>query len=340
MHRRALLMVVAVTGLLLAYQLWAWNRPLVSETVTVQLPQGAGLNRIAYVLQDAGIVKQRRRFVLLAYLRGASRRLKAGEYQVMAGTSAWGLLSQLVAGRVLQYPFAIIEGWNFREVRQALANAPGLMQTLKDYTDAALMEKLGARGEHPEGRFYPDTYLYTRGETDAALLKRAYTRMKKKLDQEWQTRDPDVPLKSAYEALILASIVEKETGQVSERPLIAGVFINRLRRNMRLQTDPTVIYGLGEHFDGNLRLRDLRNDTPYNTYTRHGLPPTPIAMPGGDAIHAALHPDATRALYFVSRGDGSHVFSDTLKEHNRAVIRFQLKGQPLKRQPDANEGNG
>jgi UPF0755 protein len=190
------------------------------------------------------------------------------------------------------------------------------------------MTRLGHPGEHPEGRFFPDTYYFSAGQNDQAILARAYERMQARLKQEWEGRDPVVPYKNPYEALIMASIVEKETGRAEERRQIAGVFVNRLRRPMKLQTDPTVIYGLGERFDGNLRLRDLRQDTRYNTYTRLGLPPTPIAMPGREALYAALHPAETSALYFVSRGDGSHVFSDTLVEHNNAVIKYQLNGKP------------
>jgi UPF0755 protein len=192
------------------------------------------------------------------------------------------------------------------------------------------MVRLGHPGEHPEGRFFPDTYRYTRGQTDVSILAHALEKMQTRLDQEWGKRDPGLPYRTPYEALIMASIVEKETGRGDERPLIAGVFVNRLRRNMKLQTDPTVIYGLGERFDGNLRVRDLRTDSPYNTYTRYGLPPTPIAMAGAESLHAALHPVDTKALYFVGRGDGAHVFSETLADHNKAVVKYQLNGRPLK----------
>jgi UPF0755 protein len=192
------------------------------------------------------------------------------------------------------------------------------------------MARLGHPGEAPEGRFFPDTYYYSAGQTDRMILANAYDKMQKMLEQQWAARDADLPFKSPYEALILASIVEKETGRADERELIAGVFVNRLRHGMRLQSDPTVIYGMGDKYDGNIRLKDLMRDTPYNTYTRRGLPPTPVAMPGRDSLHAVLHPAVTDALYFVSRGDGSHVFSATLEEHNQAVIKYQLKGVPRK----------
>jgi UPF0755 protein len=229
---------------------------------------------------------------------------------------------------VVEYSLRLVEGWTFKQSLQALAQAPKLTQTLAGHTPEQIMARLGQPGRHPEGRFFPDTYKYTAGQTDLSILARAHERMQNTLQREWEARRADSPFKEPYEALVLASIVEKETGQPGERPMIAGVFINRLRRNMKLQTDPTVIYGLGEKFDGNLRLRDLRSDTPYNSYTRTGLPPTPIAMPGGAAIRAVMQPADTRALYFVSRGDGSHEFSETLGQHNDAVTKYQLGGKP------------
>jgi len=236
------------------------------------------------------------------------------------------------------YPLVLVEGWNFEQVRRALAGAPKLAQTLQGLPDEEVMRRLGYPGLHPEGRFFPDTYYYSAGHTDLALLQRAFERMRARLEQEWERRAPDLPYRTIDEALIMASIVEKETGRPEERTLIAGVFVNRLRRGMRLQTDPTVIYGLGAAYDGNIRARDLRRDNPYNTYTRAGLPPTPIAMTGGEALAAAMRPAATDALYFVSRGDGSHVFSATLKEHNAAVIKYQLKGTA--RPFSSSRGNG
>jgi UPF0755 protein len=229
----------------------------------------------------------------------------------------------LVRGEETLRTVTLVEGWNFRQVRQALAKAEQLQAQFHNLSDAQIMEKLGRPGLHPEGRFYPDTYTYAKGSSDLALLQRALKSMDKHLAKAWLTRLPNSPLKTPDEALILASIVEKETGKAADRPLIAGVFIHRLRIGMMLQTDPSVIYGLGTAFDGNLRRSDLRADTPYNTYTRTGLPPTPIAMPGKAALEAALHPAATQALYFVAKGDGSSHFSSDLTEHNRAVNRYQ-----------------
>ena len=245
------------------------------------------------------------------------------------------LLDQVVAGRVIEYPVVLLEGWTFRQFLALLAQAPKLTHSISGLTVPAIMERLGHPGEHPEGRFFPDTYYYSAGQTDIMILANAYDKMHKLLQREWEGRENNLPLKNAYEALILASIVEKETGRDDERRLIAGVFINRLRHGMRLQTDPTVIYGMGQTFDGNLRLKDLRRDNPYNTYTRKGLPPTPIAMPGKDALQAVLHPMVTGALFFVARGDGSHEFSSTLEEHNAAVLKYQLKGKPRKAAPPA-----
>jgi UPF0755 protein len=324
-------MLVAVATVMLVtagYFGWYWYRPLHPGEQTYEVRPGMTLRAFARELMARGVLYETHSFVTIATLAGRSRALKAGEYRFPEGSSVSAILDQVVAGRVVEYPLVLVEGWTFRQFQQTLAQAPKLQQTLAGLSPAKIMERLGHAGEHWEGRFYPDTYKYSSGHTDLMILTRAYERMQVQLESEWPKRDAGLPFKSAYEALILASIVEKETGKGEERPLIAGVFLNRLQRNMKLQTDPTVIYGLGEKFDGNLRRRDLANDTPYNTYTRTGLPPTPIAMPGGAAIRAVLHPEATRALYFVSRGDGSHVFSDNLKDHNDAVIKYQLGGKP------------
>jgi UPF0755 protein len=267
-------------------------------------------------------------FVWLAYLTGHQRDLKSGEYRFRNGMTARELLDQVVAGRVVEYPLVLVEGWTFRQFLDAIEKAPKLTRTLNGLSPRAIMERLGHHGEHPEGRFFPDTYYYSSGQTELAILANGYDKMQKLLQQEWEKRDNNLPFKDPYEALILASIVEKETGRADERRMIAGVFVNRLRHGMRLQTDPTVIYGMGESFDGNLRLKDLRRDTPYNTYTRSGLPPTPVAMPGKESLQAVMHPVITGALYFVARGDGSHDFSSTLEEHNKAVIKYQMKGKP------------
>jgi UPF0755 protein len=257
---------------------------------------------------------------------GQARSIKAGSYEITNTTTPQTLLLMLTRGEESLRTVTLVEGWNFRQWRQALAKADQLKQDSKEWSDAQLMSQLGRPGLHPEGRFYPDTYSYAKGASDTAVLKRALKSMDAHLGQAWANKSPLSPLKSSDEALILASIVEKETGKAADRPLIAGVFANRLRIGMLLQTDPTVIYGLGAGFDGNLRRSDLRSDTPYNTYTRAGLPPTPIAMPGKAAMAAAVQPASTQALYFVAKGDGSSHFSSSLSEHNRAVNRYQ-RGQ-------------
>jgi UPF0755 protein len=255
---------------------------------------------------------------------GGAGRLHAGEYAIEPGLSPRALLAKLAAGEVIQHHFTIVEGWTFAQLRDALAHDAGLTQSLSTSDDAAIMRQLGAADAPPEGWFLPETYNYVKGMEDIDILRRAHKAMADELDKLWPGRDPNVPLQSPYEALILASIVEKETGRADERPQIAAVFQHRLKIGMRLQTDPTVIYGLGAAFDGNLRRADLDTDTPFNTYTRDGLPPTPIALPGAASLNAALHPAATDALYFVARGNGSHEFSATLEAHNRAVAKYQL----------------
>jgi UPF0755 protein len=261
----------------------------------------------------------------LAWEQGVITRLQVGEYALGHGMTPSTLLAKLEQGRVIQHRFTVVEGWNFRELRLALAAETALEQTLPGLPDEEVMRRLGAGGEHPEGRFLPETYHYTRGISDLDLLKRTYLAMRGALDAAWEKRQPDLPISTPYEALVLASIIEKETGVARERPEIAGVFVRRLRLGMKLQTDPTVIYGLGASFDGNLTRNHLQTPTPWNTYTQFGLPPTPIALPGRAAIEAALDPAPGEALYFVSRGDGSHVFSKTLAEHNRAVVQYQLR---------------
>jgi UPF0755 protein len=259
-------------------------------------------------------------------LSGQSRQIKAGSYEIDAGTSPRSLLRKLVQGEEALRSVTLLEGWNIRQVRDALKRADQLKPLSADLTGSALMAQLGRPGVHPEGRFFPDTYTYAKGSTDVALLQRAMRAMDRRLAAVWELRDPGVALQTADEALILASIVEKETGRESDRTMVASVFNNRLRLGMRLQTDPTVIYGLGDAFDGNLRKVDLLTDTPWNTYTRSGLPPTPIAMPGRSSLLAAVKPANSRALYFVARGNGTSQFSATLDEHNRAVNKYQ-RGQ-------------
>jgi len=262
---------------------------------------------------------------LLAEQMRVAGRLHAGEYALSPGITPRQLLAAMAGGKVLQHHFTIVDGWTFRELRQALARADTLRHDGDSLDDAALMRRIGAPAENPEGRFLPETYAYVKGDSDLDLLRRAHQAMRQALERAWAGRDADLPLATPYEALILASIVEKETGRPGERAQIAGVFVRRLRKHMLLQTDPTVIYGMGAQYAGNIRRSDLTTDTPYNTYTRPGLPPTPIALPGRAALQAAVHPAPGDTLYFVARGDGGHVFSSTLAEHNRHVDCYQRK---------------
>lgn len=309
------------------YLQWAWHHPLNPGDDTYVVKSGSTLRAFARQLYEHRVLPEPYTITWMAYLTGRTRKLKAGEYRFRAGITAAEMLDQVVAGRVIEYPLVLVEGWNFRQFMQALEAAPKLDHTLTGQGPSEIMTRIGYANLHPEGRFFPDTYYYSLGQTDVQVLNRAFQKMQALLKEEWGNRDPDLPFKSVEEALILASIVEKETGLAEERRLIAGVFVNRLRKGMRLQSDPTVIYGIGPGFGGNIRLKDLRQDTPYNTYTRTGLPPTPIAMPGRDSVKATLHPANTPALYFVSRGDGSHIFTATLEEHNAAVTKYQLGGR-------------
>jgi UPF0755 protein len=296
------------------------------QTPSVDVAKGSSLRDVVGQLREQHVTNSRPLYwrVLAEQLRVAGR-LHAGEYALTAGMTPRELLLNMAAGKVLQRNFTIVDGWNFRDLRQALAKADRLRQDGAGLDDAALMAKIGAPGEMPEGRFLPETYAYVKGDSDLDILRRAHAAMAKMLDTLWPQRDKNVPLATPYDALILASIVEKETGRADERARIAGVFVRRLQEHMLLQTDPTVIYGMGESYAGNIHKSDLTTDTPYNTYTRAGLPPTPIAMAGKPAIEAALHPAAGSELYFVARGDGTHVFSSTLDEHNHNVACFQLK---------------
>jgi UPF0755 protein len=309
---------------------WWWlERPLPLATARVELSIEAGATprEIAQAWVDAGV--QTSPLALYQWFRwsGQARRIRAGSYEIDSGTSPRRLLAKLVQGQEAFEQVRFIEGWTLRQLRAELARAPALMPTTATLTEAELMSALGAPGQAAEGRFFPDTYVYSRGVSDLTVLKRAHRAMQQRLAAAWAARATDTPLKSADEALTLASIVEKETGQAADRGRIAGVFVNRLRIGMPLQTDPAVIYGLGGAFDGNLRKRDLLADTPYNTYTRAGLPPTPIALPGLASLQAATRPEPTRSLYFVARGDGSSAFSENLAEHNRAVNKHQ-RGRP------------
>jgi UPF0755 protein len=299
---------------------------LTAPTLDLSVEPGTTPRGVAQATVDSGVQTSP---VLLYWwfrLSGQARLIKAGSYELEAGLTPYRLLAKLTRGEEALRSVTLVEGWTFRQVRAALLKAEQLKPDSKGLDDSAIMEKLGAPGRHPEGRFFPDTYTYAKGSSDLKLLLRAMHAMDKQLAQAWQARAADSPLKTLDELLILASIVEKETGQASDRAMIASVFSNRLRLGMMLQTDPTVIYGLGERFDGNLRRRDLLADTPWNTYTRAGLPPTPISMPGKGALMAATQPANSRALYFVARGDGSSQFSESLDAHNRAVNKYQ-RGQ-------------
>jgi len=326
------LSVAAVT--LVKYQQFQESRLNVpADGLIYTLPAGASLNKLANDLDTRGIIQRPRFFILLGRQMEAATRLQAGEYSLIKEMTPQAMLEEMVAGKVIQHELTLIEGHSFREMLQRVHAYPVLEHTLIDKSDAEIMAAIGQPEQHPEGRFLPDTYHITRGTTDVEFLQRAYLSMSSQLQAEWEAREEGLPFKSADEALILASIVEKETGVPDERPTIAGVFVRRLQKNMRLQTDPTVIYGMGESYNGNIRKRDLLQDTPYNTYTRDGLPPTPIAMPGVDAIHAVMHPAAGKSLYFVAMGEGRHYFSKTLKQHNLAVDKFQKKKKGIKLPP-------
>lgn len=297
------------------------------QAITYMVEPGSSLHRVARDLKARGLISNTRNLVWLARWEGMADSIKAGEYRLEPGITALEFLNRLVSGKVIEYSLTVVEGWQFRQMMQAVHANEYLTHHLEGLNAEQVMARIGHDKQHPEGRFFPDTYHFTRGMSDIAFLQRAHRAMELRLQQEWENRAVGLPYKTSYEALIMASIIEKETAVPAERESIAGVFVRRLEKGMRLQTDPTVIYGLGETFDGNIRRRDLDKDNPYNTYRRAGLPPTPIAMPGAEAIHAALHPEQGTALYFVSKGDGSHYFSSTLEEHNNAVIKYQLKGK-------------
>jgi UPF0755 protein len=305
------------------YLEWSGNQPAPRST-NVTIHPGDGVSTVARHLVDEGVVEEPYSFIFWSYRTGTTAALKAGEYQIDKGTSLRRILGRFVEGDVVTYSITLVEGWTFKQFLSTLESHPILGAGIADRNPAEIMSELGLAELHPEGRFFPDTYVFDSGTSGIDVLRQAFGRMRDVLDLEWQKRGAATLLKNREEALVLASIIEKETGKPEEREIISAVFNNRLRRKMRLQTDPTVIYGLGDSFDGNLKRSHLRQDTPYNTYTRHGLPPTPIANPGADSIRAALHPADFSALYFVSRGDGSHYFSETLEEHNQAVARYQL----------------
>jgi UPF0755 protein len=327
------LLVVLVAAIAVgSWLVFDWSRfartplsvPVAGQSIDVA--RGASFKDIVRDLRDRGATRASPLYwrVLSIEMR-ASGRLHAGEYLLRAGMTPRDLIGDMANGKVMQRNFTIVDGWSFADVRRALGATDTLSHDTAGVDNDELMKRLGDDGEHPEGRFLPETYAYVKGDTDSSILKRAHAAMAKTLDAAWAARAPDLPLATSYEALILASIVEKETGRADERPRIAGVFIRRLQLHMLLQTDPSVIYGMGDSYAGNIHKSDLTTDTPYNTYTRVGLPPTPIAMPGRAAIQAALHPVEGKDLYFVAKGDGSHVFSASLDDHNRAVACYQLK---------------
>jgi UPF0755 protein len=319
--------ILFVTLLFMGWMLYFVSTPisLPAETVEVDIRSGSGLRKISEQLVDEGVLSESFTFNLLVRIMGKASEIKAGNYLVENGTTPYDLFVMITSGKTTQAAITFIEGWTFQQMRDAMINNESIKHITVAYTDQQILENIGATESHPEGLFFPDTYYFSKGMTDQEILKRAYRAMQTRLDEAWQRRESGLPYKTPYEALIMASIIEKETGKADERKTIAGVFLNRLRIGMRLQTDPTVIYGMGESFDGNIRRKDLQTDTIYNTYTRAGLPPTPIAMPGLASIEAALNPAKTKALYFVGKGDGSHVFSSTLAEHNRAVVKYQLR---------------
>lgn len=333
MRRKFLLLLetgLVLAGLLLGAGAWklhsALEQPLnLSQEQLLDVPTGSTPTGTFNRLQADGVIRDG--FWLRLYWRFNldGQPLHSGEYRMTPGMTAEGLIGLWQRGEVVQYSLTLVEGWNFRQVRAALAKHDKLEQTLTGLSDSQVMEKLGHAGVFPEGRFFPDTYRFVRGMSDAELLEKAYDRLDEVLAKEWSKRAADVPYTEPYQALIMASLVEKETGVPQERGQIAGVFVRRMQIGMLLQTDPTVIYGLGERYTGKLTRAHLKEATPYNTYVIAGLPPTPIAMVGREAIHAALNPVDGKSLYFVARGDGSHVFSDDLDAHNNAVREYQLK---------------
>ena len=326
----ALIKKLIVTGVIVSVAAvggfsWWSKQPLTTAEPPIEfaIAPGSGVGAAAQQMARAGVPINPTLFQILARVTGESGRIKAGSYELKPNTSPRGLLTQLVRGQFAQEAVTIIEGWTFRQMREAIRASKALRQETAKLSDAELMAKVTQDYKQPEGMFFPDTYLFAKGASDLQIYKQAHQMMLNRLNAAWEKRDPDLPYKTPYEALIMASIVEKETGQKSERGMIAGVFVNRLRVGMMLQTDPSVIYGMGERYEGKIAKKDLQTDTPYNTYTRYGLPPTPIALPGVESLAAALAPAKTEALYFVSRNDGTSQFSENLNDHNRAVNQYQ-----------------
>ena len=321
---RTMLLLVLLLAVAVGYFAYT-PMALPSTPFAFNLQSGSSLKTVAHQLGKERLLDQELIFVWLGRLSGKAGQIKTGEYSLSTPVNMMELLEIISKGQVNQSQLSVIEGWSFKQFRAAVDEHPSLKHNTQALSDVELLQRIGATEIHPEGLFFPDTYNFASGSSDVQIFKRAYETMQQRLAQAWAGREAGLPLATPYEALILASIVEKETGTPSDRDMIAGVFVNRLRRGMLLQTDPTVIYGMGDKFDGNIRRKDLHIDTQYNTYTRVGLPPTPIALPGVAALHAALHPAKTDALYFVARGDGSSQFSNNLAAHNRAVQRFQIK---------------
>jgi len=326
--------IIGFTVLLLSFAGgWLWmdyqsalHQPaLTDQTVYVEIEKGDSLNRIIDKLVEQKLAVRPVWFKVIALQDNALKKLKTGEYELTSGLTVPQIIALFVQGKTKQHAITFPEGWSFKEILHELEKNPNLEHSLNGVCLESVMSKLKSDAQSPEGLLFPDTYFFEKHTSDLALLKRAYDKMQQVLQQEWLNKAEDLPFKTPYEALTLASIVEKETGVAAERPLIAGVFIRRLEQNMLLQTDPTVIYGMGEAYQGDIKSKDLTTATPYNTYVISGLPPTPIAMPGREALNAVLHPDKSDSLYFVARGDGTHVFSATLKDHNMAVDEFQRK---------------
>jgi len=324
----AVMLLVAAGALALAaYVKYRQPLPLPVSPFEFDVRSGTPLATVARTLRDAGVIPHPAALTLLARVRGVDRNIKAGSYEIEQGITLPELLAKLTQGDVTQTAVTIVEGATFADVRRVLRAATDVGHEGADLPDAELLKRVGAVEASPEGILFPDTYFLAKGSSDLALLRRAYAALHQRLDAAWARRAPDLPLATPYDALILASIVEKETAHPNDRPLIASVFVNRLKRGMRLQTDPTVIYGMGARFDGNLRKRDLETDTPYNTYMRDGLPPTPIALPSQASLDVVMNPPRTAYLYFVSRGDGTSEFSASLSDHNRAVSKYQKGGR-------------
>jgi UPF0755 protein len=332
MRRRLKYVVLLISLIALVAAAWCirypmHELPLKSTPMQFSISAGSSLRSASMQMVEAGVIRSAFSFEVLTRIFGDPKNVKAGNYEVEKGITPLELIDKITRGRNSALAITFVEGWTFRQMRKMLDENPALKHETMGLSDVDVLQRLAVEEPSPEGLFFPDTFHFNTGMTDLNILRRSYDLMQKHLAAQWEQRSPDIPLATPYEALILASIVEKETGKAVERSIISAVFLNRLKLGMKLQTDPTVIYGLGEVFDGNLRKQDLVSDTPYNTYTRIGMPPTPIAMPGLASLHAALHPASTDALYFVAKGDGSSHFSRSLEEHDRAVTKYQRSGR-------------